>query len=146
MCKEHIRCVSRWRHGLARYDTVLVKAPETTTMSGFTVARVCLFFRFEYGGVSHSCALVHDYSMCGLEPDADTGMWIVSHALLENCWPHAWVIPISDILCAVHLIPVFFDLPPLSKNLKHTECLDYCQFCRFYVNWFIDHHAFEILS
>ena len=146
MCKERIRCVSRWRHGPARHDTVLVKAPGTTTMSGFTVARVRLFFRFEYGGVSHSCALVHDYSTCGLEPDADTGMWIVSRALLGNRRPHARVIPISDILRAVHLIPVFFDLPPLSKNLKHTECLDYRQFRRFYVNRFIDHHAFEILS
>lgn len=115
-------------------------------MSGFSVAHVHLFFRFEYGGVSHSCALIRDYTTCGSEPDADTGMWIVSCALLRNRHPQAWVICISDILHAVHLIPVFFDLPPLSKDLKHTECLDYHQFHRFYVNWFIDHHAFEILS
>jgi hypothetical protein len=78
MYKEHIQCVSRWRQGPARDDTVLVKAVETTTMSGFTVACIHLFFRFEYGRVSHSCALIHDYTTCGLEPDADTGMWIVS--------------------------------------------------------------------
>ncbi len=50
-------------------------------MSGFTVACVHLFFKLEYGGVSHLCVLIHDYTTCGEEPDEDTGMWIVHRTL-----------------------------------------------------------------
>ena len=114
-------------------------------MSGFMVAHVRLFFKLEYGGVSHSYALIHDYTTCGEEPDKDTGMWIVRHALHGTRRPQAQVICISDILCAAHLIPVFSGLVPIPDDLKHTECLDYPEFCTFYVNQFVDHHAFEIL-
>jgi len=50
-------------------------------MSGFTVAHTRLFFKLEYGRVSHSCALIHHYSTYGEKPDEDTRMWIVCHAL-----------------------------------------------------------------
>jgi hypothetical protein len=50
-------------------------------MSGFTVARVCLFFKLEYHGVSHSYALIHDYTTCGEEPDDDTGMCITWNSM-----------------------------------------------------------------
>ena len=145
ICKERIRCVTKWRQGPARHDTVLVRAPGITTMSGFTVARVRLFFKLEYGGVSHSCALIHDYTTCGEEPDEDTGIWIVRRAFHGTRRPQARVICISDILRAAHLIPVFSGAP-IPDNLKHTECLDHPGFHKFYVNRFVDHHAFEILS
>jgi hypothetical protein len=38
--KERIRCVQSWRKGPARHDTVFIKAPGITTMSGLTIARV----------------------------------------------------------------------------------------------------------
>jgi hypothetical protein len=40
-------------------------------MSGFTVARLRLFFKFDYQGNSHSSALIHDYWTCSEEPDSD---------------------------------------------------------------------------
>lgn len=114
-------------------------------MSGFTVARLRLLFKFDYKGHSHSCALIHDYSTWGEEPDEDTGMWIVSRAFCSRTRrPQARVINISDILRAVHLIPVYFDQHPIPRSLKHTGCLNY--FSTFYVNRFIDPHAFDILS
>jgi hypothetical protein len=43
-------------------------------MSGFTVACIHLFFELKYGQVSHSYALIYDYTTCGEEPDEDTGI------------------------------------------------------------------------
>ncbi len=114
-------------------------------MSGFMVAHIHLFFKLKYGGVSHSCALIHDYTTCGEKPDKDTGMWIVRHALHGTRRPQAQVICISDILHAAHLIPVFSGLVPIPDDLKHTECLDHPEFRTFYVNRFVNHHVFEIL-
>jgi hypothetical protein len=145
ICKERIRCVQSWRKGPARHDTVFVKAPGITTMSGLTVARVRLLFKLHHNGIIYSCALVHDYNTIGDKPDEDTGMWMVQRALHSNRWPQARIISLVDVLRAAHLIPVYNDLPPISKTVDYTNCLDHHQFRTFYVNRYIDDHAFEIL-
>ena len=58
-------------------------------MSGFMVACVHLFFKLKYGGVSHSCMLIYDYTTCGKKPNEDTGMWIVHRALHRTQQPQA---------------------------------------------------------
>ena len=44
---------------------------------------------------------------------------------------------------AVHLPPVFSNHPPLSKHQQHKWTLDL--FSQFYVNKYIDHHAFGVI-
>jgi hypothetical protein len=145
ICKERIRCVQSWRKGPARHDTVFVKAPGITTMSGLTIARVRLLFKLQHNGIIHSCALVHDYNTIGDKPDKDTGMWMVQRALHSNQRPQARIISLAGVLRAAHLIPVYNDLPPILKTVDYTNCLDHCQFHTFYVNRYIDDHAFKIL-
>jgi hypothetical protein len=145
ICKERIRCVQSWRKGPARHDTAFIKTPGITTMSGLTIARVQLLFKLQYNGIIHSCALVHDYDTIGEEPDEDTGMWKVRRALCSNRRPQARVISLTNILRAAHLIPVYYNLPPISKTIDHTNCLDSHHFHTFYVNRYIDYHAFKIL-
>ena len=156
MRKERIRAVSRWRGGCPRFDTVLLKPNnkyeptynDEPTVNSFSVARVQLFFSFEYNHASYECALVHDYQVVNPNPDEITGMAIVKRAM-RGGQPRARVIPLNDILRAVHLIPVFSKLGTkrIPKKYKHELTLDDRQlFKLFYVNKFVDHHAFEILS
>jgi len=156
MRKERIRAVSRWRGGCPRFDTVLLKpnnksmptSNDEPTINSFSVARVRLFFSFEYNQASYECALVHDYQVVNPYPDETTGMAIVKRAMRGNL-PRARVIPLNDILRAVHLIPVFSQLGTkrVPKKYKHEMTLDNRElFKLFYVNKFVDHHTFEILS
>jgi hypothetical protein len=157
MRKERIRAVSRWRGGHPRFDAVLLRhnsgseSPsndEPTTINSFSIARVRLFFSFNYNHASYECALVHDYQIVNPSPDEITGMAIVKRAMRRSL-PRARVVPLNDILRAAHLIPVFSQLgnKKIPKKYKHEFTLDDHQlFKQFYVNRFVDHHAFEILS
>lgn len=158
MRKERIRAVSRWRGSHPRFDTVLLKPnsesdSESTsnnkpTINSFSIARVRLFFSFKHNQAFYECALVHDYQVVNPSPDEITGMAIVKRAMRRSL-PRARVVPLNDILRAVHLIPVFSQLGTkhIPKKYKHEDTLDDRKlFKQFYVNKFIDHHAFEILS
>ena len=74
-------------------------------------------------------------------------MAIVKRAM-RGSLPRARVIPLNDILRAVHLIPVFSHLgKTIPKKYKHESTLDDRQLFKwFYVNKFVDYHAFKILS
>lgn len=50
------------------------------------------------------------------------------------------VVPVQNILHAAHLIPVY-DMETIPNKFSHLETLDHYQ--RFYVNHFVDYHAFE---
>jgi len=156
MRKERIRAVSHWRGSYPRLDTMLLKSnskSESTSndkpaVNSFSVARVRLFFSFEYHHTSYECALVHDYQVVNPSPDEITGMAMVKRAM-RGSLPRARVVPLNDILRAVHLIPVFSQLgtKKIPKKYEHELTLDDTQLFKwFYVNKFIDHHAFEILS
>ena len=102
----------------------------------------------KYNHIFYECALVHDYQVVNPSPDEITGMAIVKRAM-RGSLPRARVVPLNNILRAVHLIPVFSQLgtKQIPKKYEHKLTLDDRQlFKQFYVNKFIDHHAFEILS
>ena len=147
MRRERIRAVPKWRNGLGRYDTMLIQhSGARTVLSGFTIGRVRLFFSYIYSGERHTCALVHDWEVVGEEPDPDTGFWVVRRSY-SGSRPHARVISLNDILRAVHLIPVYKEhRHSIDRTLHFSGTLDNRDFRRFYVNHYIDHHAFEILS
>ena len=156
MRKERIRAVPCWRGSHARFDTVLLKPnsdPESTsndelTVNSFSVAQARLFFSFKYDQASYECALVHDYQVVNPSPDEITGMAIVKRAMRGRL-QRARVVPLNDIVRAVHLIPVFSEMGTkrIPKKYKYELTLDSPKlFKRFYVNKFVDHHAFEILS
>jgi len=139
---EHIRATPRWQGGDPRYDCVFVNTdPSKDGMRGLEVARVHLFFSFKYQNITYPCALVQWYSHDGDEPDEDTGMWIVEPDSYPDGSPLVAVIHLDSILRAAHLIGVYGeDILPKGIPLVHT--LDI--FHSYYVNKYIDHHAFEI--
>jgi hypothetical protein len=141
MCRERIRATTSWRKGSARYDCAFVETdPALRGMHGLDITRVRLFFSFVYNGITYPCALVHWYSRIGDGPDENTGMWVV-----EPDWgpdgPCESVIHLDCILRAAHLIGVYGD-GPLPCGLTAENSLD--SFNSYFINKFIDHHAFEI--
>jgi len=142
MRRERIRAVKSWRKGPGRYDTIFVNTdPTVEGMQGLEVARVRLFFSFSHDGVEYPCALVHWFSRVGDLPDNCTGMWVVEPDTCDDGRPFTSIIHLDTIVRASHLLPVFGQ-EHVSKTLLFTDTLD--TFTRFYVNKYIDHHAFEI--
>lgn len=143
MRTERIRAVPSWRKGQGRYDCVFIKDSSSPTIPNtvrdFNIARVRSFFSSTYCGVLYSFALVHDFTFIGKKSDNETGMWIVRRPRS----PRARVVLLNSIYRAAHLIPVYHAARvPVQKTQTPERCLDDYEF--FYVNKFIDHHAFEI--
>ena len=110
-------------------------------MKGLLVARVYLFFRFSHHGIDYPCALVHWYSTSD-ELDASTGLWVVQPESTRQRVRHMGVIHLDTIVRGAHLLPRFPSDVPVYREINYMNALDL--FASFYVNKFIDHHAFEI--
>jgi hypothetical protein len=142
MRRERIRAVKSWRKGPGRYDTIFVNTdPSMEGMRGLEIARVRLFFSFSHDGVEYPCALVRWFSRVGDLPDDRTGMWVVEPDTSDDGKPFMSIIHLDTIVRASHLLPVFGQ-GHVSRTLQFTDTLD--TYTRFYVNKYIDHHAFEI--
>ena len=110
-------------------------------MKGLLVARVYLFFKFSYNSVDYPCALVHWYSTSN-EPDPTTSLWIVRPESTNQGMRHMGVIHLDSIIQGAHLLPKFPSDALVYREINYTNVLDL--YTSFYVNKFIDHHAFEI--
>ena len=145
MHRKHIRAISSWRGGPARYDCVLVNSnPDLEGTRGFEVARVFLFFSFQHQNKTYPCALVHWYSYVGTQPDEDVGLWKVEPDTRDDGNPHLAVIHVDMIFRAVHLMPAYCTAEFISRTVTMHSSLD--TFNIFYVNRFADHHSFANLS
>jgi hypothetical protein len=139
---ERIHAIKSWRNGPGRYDCVFVNTdPSVDGMLGLDIARVQLIFSFKCEDTTFPCALVHWFSRVGNAPDEDTGMWIVKRDFNGDGTRAASVIHLDTIFRAAHLMPIYGD-NPIPSHLSFTQSLD--AFNSYYVNKYIDHHAFEI--
>jgi hypothetical protein len=142
MRRERIRAIKSWRKGPGRYDTIFVNTdPSAEGMRGLDIARVRLLFSFCYEGVKYPCALVRWFSCVSDLPDDHTGMWVVEPETSNDGEPLVSIIHLDSIVRASHLLPVFGQ-EHVSTTISFTDTLD--TFTSFYVNKYIDHHAFEI--
>jgi hypothetical protein len=146
MYREVIRSTPSWPKGDIpgpRRDCVFVDIgnSEDTGAKGFLVARVYLFFKFSYNGTDYPCALVHWYSTSN-ERDATTGYWVVEPESTRRGARHMSVIHLDSIIRGAHLLPRFLSDAPIYREINYSNVLDV--YASFYINKFIDHHAFEI--
>jgi hypothetical protein len=140
MHRERIHARESWRQGPARYDCALVNLdPDMDGMRGLAVVRVRRFFSIAFETKVYACAFVHWYSAIGDDPDEDTGMWKVKPDFNADGTPLVSVLHLDCILRSAHLIPVY-GVDPVPKQLTPDYSLDH--FSAFYVNKYIDHHAF----
>lgn len=147
MRREYIRCAPRWRHGAERrYDTVFVnKDNDRPSLLGIDIARVFLLFSFTYREILHCCAAVHWFARIDDEPDDQTGMWVVQpayHRIGRRKVPLFSVISLDTIIRASHLIGVSINQEVTERQ---TASMSLDTFTRFFVNKYIDHHAFDLL-
>lgn len=111
---------------------------------GLDVARVHLFFSFALGEEVFECALIHEFCKSFTDPDPDNGLWIFEPDYDDNGYRVMSVVHIDSIVRAAHLLPVFKDDTPIPREVNFTHTLDV--FKAFYLNKYIDYHAFETLS
>ncbi|KAJ8701478.1 hypothetical protein PTI98_000250 [Pleurotus ostreatus] len=144
MRRERIRSTPDWRGSGERRDTAfVVEDQERPGSEGMAVVRVLLLFSFKYDDMLIPCALVRWFKRYGQRPDANTGMWIVRPETTgQNDTPVLSVVHLDSMLRLAHLLPVFGPAY-LPSPFSHTHSLD--AFKAFYINRYIDHHAFEIL-
>jgi hypothetical protein len=142
MRRESIRSTPCWRKGAPRRDTVFVERDTAVPgIHGLDVVRLLALFSFTCAGKYYPCALVRWFKHVSDEPDMTTGMWVVQPDHNADGSPAIGVIHLDSVLRAAHLMPVFGDsFIPHHLNLNHT--LD--AFQSFYVNHYIDYHAFEL--
>ncbi|KAI1781999.1 hypothetical protein LXA43DRAFT_977802 [Ganoderma leucocontextum] len=146
MRREFIRATPSWRNGGARYDCVFVNRDSAQKgLLGLDVAQVKLLFTLCIWGRRYQCALVHWYQRDGDTPDKQTGMWFVKPSFSGNRYriPICSVIDLNTIFRAAHLIPVYDRNTTVPDAADHTTTLR--TYKKFYVNKYIDHHAFDLL-
>lgn len=153
MRKEIIRSTPSWRNGPPRFDCVFVQTDSSLEgFRGLDVARIKLLFSFRHEGRQFECALVHWFGRVGNEPDASTGMWIVSPEYFDDPapvnrrqpvprHPTVSIISVDSILRAAHLIPVYGNAF-IPLDISFSNVLD--KFNQYFVNKYVDHHAYEI--
>jgi hypothetical protein len=143
MTRERIRCNPHWRDSYPRYNTVLTKSDtraDLLGMRGMDVGRVFLFFSIHFRGVCHTCALIHNFSLVGDAPDADTGLWIVRPQFNAARRRRMRVIPLDHIRRSTLLLPVFGTSAIADLDeLDFPFTLDVFQ--SFFVNPYADHHS-----
>ena len=142
MRREFIRATPSWRGGAAQYDCILINSnSELKGMHGLDVARVLTFISFSYNAQEYQCALIHWFSRLGTRPDETTGLWNVEPEFDgDDEEPHLDIVHVDCIYRAAHLIPVYNGY--ISQSLTMHDTLD--SFSCFYVNKYVDYHAFEI--
>ncbi|KIM61208.1 hypothetical protein SCLCIDRAFT_122526 [Scleroderma citrinum Foug A] len=142
MHSECIQSTPCWRKGSTCYDMVfLEKDPDIPRMEGLHVAWVFLFFSFIYNSIKYPCVLVQWFTTISDRPDENTEMWVVQPDFDADGQQELEVVHIDCILQGVHLIPVYGH-DQLPTDIQHRDTLDI--FKAYYVNKYIDHHAFEI--
>jgi hypothetical protein len=144
MRREYIRATPSWRGGSPRYDCIFINSePEFAGMRGLEIARVLAFFSFvdDDSDDEYQCALIHWFSRLGGGPDENTGLWVVEPDC-DDGNPHLDIIHIDSIYRAAHLLPVYETNRYVSRLLTMHDTLD--TFKKFYVNKFVDYHAFKI--
>jgi hypothetical protein len=144
MRREYIRATPAWRNSHPRYDCIFISTqPDLPGMDGLEVARVFLFFSFMHRGVHYPCALIQWFSRIGDEPDDQTGLWMVEPDVCEDSRPYLAIIHLDSVIRAAHLTPAYHTSNFVRRSLTMHDTLD--EFKVFYVNKFVDHHAFDFI-
>lgn len=146
LSSERIRAVSSWQGGAGRYDCIFVVTDESMPgMLGLDVAQVGAFLSFGHGSQVYNCALVSWFSRLGEAPDEATRMWMLEAAYRDDDESQRYcsVISMDSVVRAAHLMPIFGNSNYLPRGLTPNHTLT-TMFRGWYVNKFIDHHAFEL--
>ncbi|EMD31631.1 hypothetical protein CERSUDRAFT_78076 [Gelatoporia subvermispora B] len=133
MHREHIRATPSWYRGPSQFDCVYLKRDVSQPgLAGLDVAR----------GRDINAPSFIDTKWLTPRLTRRRGMWIVKPDTGPGGRQNLGVVPIRSILRAAHLMPRF-GRSAVSREVTAYNSLD--AYKRFYVNRYIDHHAFEVI-
>lgn len=142
---ETIRSAPRWKSGGTvgpRRDCIFLdNGSDEPGVKGLEIARAHLFFSFEEEEQVYPCALIHNFRKTYTDPDPDNGMWVVEPEFTADGSRSMSVVHLDSVFRAAHLLPIFGGPSTLPPQLKFSLTLD--SFRAFYINKYIDYHAFE---
>ncbi|KAG2055893.1 hypothetical protein BDR06DRAFT_981633 [Suillus hirtellus] len=143
MRHEYIRSTPSWQGGPARHDCIFINmdADADYPMGRLSVVQVLCLFSFQYWTSYFPCAVVCWYSHILKSHDPDMGMYIVTPETTDNGTPDISIVHIDCVFCTAYLIPVYSTNFIAYTTSPHDS---YNTFDSFYVNKYVDHHAFEI--
>ena len=146
MHREVIHANPSYR-GSPHFDTIFVAvSDEMDAMHGLLVAQVLLLFSYfdPYHSKQIPCALVTWFIHPSDRPERDkeSGMWKLEREQDADGEQPVQVIHLDTILRGAHLLPCYGQ-GFLPVDFKHTDALD--AWDSYFVNKFIDHHAYELL-
>ena len=145
--RKTIRSTPRWlTSGITapHWDCVLIATgSDVAGVRGLEVVRVHLLFSFTFRDQVFECALVHEFCKSFTDPNPDNGLWIFEPDLAPDRSRIMSIVHLDSIIRAVHLLPVFKDDTPIPREINFTHTLNV--FKSFYLNKYIDYHAFETL-
>ena len=144
---EQIWVTPAWNRGESsapRYNCILVQvSPEDSRFSSMQVVCVWLFFSIKHDNNTIPCALVEWYETIGNSPDKNIGIWVVKPEYTASRQQRvAATIHLNSVVRGVHLIPVY---RKQKISHKHTYSTTLNNFQQFYVNKYIDYHAFKTM-
>jgi hypothetical protein len=145
--RERIRATpARGQDGstVPRYDSVLVATDATSSgFSSMQAARIRLLLSVTHLNKVIPCALVDWFIPEGNGPDPVTGMWVVKPQRTANNRRSSSIIHLDSVLRGIHLLPVH-KKRVVTQAHSYSRSLDIYR--RFYVNKYIDYHAFETVT
>ncbi|TFK62832.1 hypothetical protein BDN72DRAFT_776652 [Pluteus cervinus] len=142
--QEIIRATPNWKNTGPRHDCVFINDAPGEGRCGFTslgVAQVQLFFTFEHDQITYPCALVHWFRTVGDEPSSTTRMWKVKPLYNGANQRVQSIVHANSIVRSAHLVGVYGEQ---FLDSKYTYQRSNTAFKSYYVNKFVDHHAYEI--
>ena len=144
---EYICSTPNWRNEGPCHDCVFIDTKEheinLREIDAYEVACVLAFFSFHHAQDYYACAIVRWFDKVRNGPDENTSMWKVCPAALANCSLHITIIHVEKIYHAAHLIPIYGNWP-IPQDI--TPLTSYNTFHLFYINKYVNHHAFEMVN
>ena len=101
------------------------------------VVWVFALIKFKYKKTTYPCVVIKWFSATNNTPCPDTGMWIVERDQDDEYD----IIHLDTIVCAAHLMGIA-GTSSIPRDFDFSHMLT--GFNSFYVNRFIDYHAYEI--
>ena len=136
MLHKHICSTHKWRNSPERCDCVFVEhAEDIAGFCGMFTAQVYAFIKFKYNSITFHCAVVKLFSTIGDLLCPNTSMWTAQEDDEYD------LVHIDTIVHAAHLIGIVGE-SIIPHGLLPSDTLNV--FKTFYINKFIDHHAFEL--
>jgi hypothetical protein len=137
--KQIARCTPEWHNTGVRYDNVLVGHPDGpgNGLDRFEVCRLLLLFKFQDRDIEEN---PEQYELAYIQWFRKKSHHKLNQMLMVELTETFDVISVESIYHPIHLVPKFEIQDDIKTTVAHHKTSD--DFREFYINSYIDQHAF----